>query len=133
MIRDLHRLKPGVRRVSFHGTNRAGFEDAVSFRCVLRALSGGRRSATCANSLSDRFVYKFRLSARTPVRTSEPSPLARPDCTAGYSVCMLPNRGDYDCRGGSGDGPNYVSGPVRVTGSDPYDLDRDNNGMGCEA
>jgi hypothetical protein len=33
----------------------------------------------------------------------------------------------YDCHGGSGSGPKY-SGQVRVTGSDPYDLDRDGDG-----
>ena len=33
--------------------------------------------------------------------------------------------------GGSGNGPKYT-GPVRVTGSDPYDLDRDGDGVGCE-
>jgi len=68
LIGDLHRLKPGVRRVSLHGTNRAGFEDAVRFRCVLRARSGGRRSATCANDLGDRFIYRFRLATRQPAR-----------------------------------------------------------------
>jgi resuscitation-promoting factor RpfB len=52
------------------------------------------------------------------------------NCTAGYSPC-LPPAYDYDCRGGSGDGPKY-SGPVRVTGSDPYDLDRDSDGKACE-
>jgi resuscitation-promoting factor RpfB len=39
---------------------------------------------------------------------------------------------DYDCAGGTGDGPSYVDGPVEVSGADPYDLDRDNNGIGCE-
>jgi hypothetical protein len=41
------------------------------------------------------------------------------------------NAGDYDCAGGSGNGPNYT-GPVRVYGSDPFDLDQDNDGWGCE-
>jgi hypothetical protein len=42
--------------------------------------------------------------------------------------------GDYDCAGGTGNGPNYVDGPVRVVnpGQDPFDLDRDNDGEGCE-
>jgi resuscitation-promoting factor RpfB len=31
----------------------------------------------------------------------------------------------------AGNGPKY-SGPVRVTGSDPYDLDRDGDGKACE-
>jgi hypothetical protein len=52
------------------------------------------------------------------------------NCTSGYSPC-LPPAYDYDCRGGSGDGPKYT-GPVRVTGSDPYDLDRDGDGKACE-
>jgi hypothetical protein len=53
------------------------------------------------------------------------------NCTPGYTPC-LPRASDYDCRGGSGDGPKYVDGPVRVTGSDPYDLDRDHDGVGCD-
>ena len=39
---------------------------------------------------------------------------------------------DVDCEGGGGDGPRYVSGPVRVTGSDPYALDGNGDGIGCE-
>jgi resuscitation-promoting factor RpfB len=53
------------------------------------------------------------------------------NCTAGYSPC-LPPASDYDCAGGSGDGPKYVYGTVQVTGSDPYGLDSDNDGYGCE-
>jgi hypothetical protein len=30
------------------------------------------------------------------------------------------------------DGPWYVSGPIRVSGFDPYGLDYDNDGIGCE-
>ena len=52
------------------------------------------------------------------------------NCTPGYTPC-LPPASDYDCRGGSGNGPKYT-GPVRVTGSDPYDLDRDGDGKACE-
>lgn len=42
--------------------------------------------------------------------------------------------GDYDCEGGSGNGPNYAPRPVEVIspGTDPFDLDRDNDGVGCE-
>lgn len=52
-------------------------------------------------------------------------------CTAGYSPC-LPLASDYDCAGGSGDGPKYT-GFVTVTGSDPYGLDSDGDGSGCES
>jgi endonuclease YncB( thermonuclease family) len=49
----------------------------------------------------------------------------------GYSPCLRPGS-DVDCAGGDGNGPRYVSGPVSVTGSDPYDLDRDGDGVACE-
>jgi hypothetical protein len=39
---------------------------------------------------------------------------------------------DVDCAGGSGNGPAYVDGPVKVIGNDIYDLDRDGDGWGCE-
>lgn len=54
------------------------------------------------------------------------------NCTTGYKPC-LPPAPDYDCAGGSGDGPKYASGPIYVTGSDPYDLDSEGDGIACEA
>ena len=54
-------------------------------------------------------------------------------CHPSYvNVCISPNGGDVDCAGGSGNGPRYVRGPVRVVGSDPYRLDSDGDGWGCE-
>lgn len=52
-------------------------------------------------------------------------------CTPGYRPC-LPPMSDYDCAGGSGNGPGYAHGPIYVTGSDPYDLDSDGDGVACE-
>ena len=57
------------------------------------------------------------------------------DCTPGYSPCLIYHDGaDYDCYGGSGNGPYYTApGTVyTVTGSDPYGLDANHNGLGCE-
>lgn len=53
------------------------------------------------------------------------------NCDTNYSGCV-PIASDVDCAGGSGNGPEYVRGPVRVVGSDIYDLDRDSDGLGCE-
>lgn len=53
------------------------------------------------------------------------------NCDSNYSGCV-PIASDVDCAGGSGNGPAYVSGPVRVIGVDIYDLDRDGNGFACE-
>ncbi len=58
------------------------------------------------------------------------------NCTPGYSPCLVYHGGaDYDCYGGGGNGPYYTAPGVvyTVTGSDPYRLDADNDGMGCES
>jgi micrococcal nuclease len=52
------------------------------------------------------------------------------NCTLGYSPC-LPLATDYDCAGGSGDGPEYARGPIHVTGFDRYELDYDGDGLAC--
>jgi hypothetical protein len=55
------------------------------------------------------------------------------ECDPNYSGCV-PVASDVDCAGGSGNGPAYVDGPVRVIGSDIYGLDgNDNDGIGCES
>lgn len=52
-------------------------------------------------------------------------------CDPNYKgECLDPNASDYDCAGGSGDGPEYT-GPVEVVGSDVFGLDRDGDGYAC--
>ncbi len=53
-------------------------------------------------------------------------------CDPNYSGACVPIASDVDCAGGSGDGPAYVTGPVKVIGTDIYHLDRDGDGIGCE-
>jgi hypothetical protein len=54
-------------------------------------------------------------------------------CDPNYAgACLRPDASDYDCAGGSGDGPFYT-GPVQVVGVDHYDLDRDGDGFACES
>lgn len=54
------------------------------------------------------------------------------ECDPSYTgACLDPYASDYDCEGGSGDGPNYT-GAVAVVGDDHYGLDSDNDGYGCE-
>ncbi len=52
-------------------------------------------------------------------------------CDSNYTGCV-PIASDVDCAGGSGNGPAYVRGPVRVIGNDIYRLDFDHDGYGCE-
>jgi resuscitation-promoting factor RpfB len=56
----------------------------------------------------------------------------QPRCDPNYAGACVPIASDVDCAGGSGNGPAYVEGPVRVVGRDIYDLDDDNDGIGCE-
>ena len=71
------------------------------------------------------------LPKPVPPPKPTPSPKSAGDCHPSYSGCLKVGAGDYDCAGGSGNGPNYT-GRVEVYGSDPFDLDRDNDGLGCE-
>jgi Protein of unknown function (DUF2510) len=69
--------------------------------------------------------------------TAKPATTARSKtgegCDPNYSGACVPVASDVDCAGGSGNGPAYVAGPVKVIGRDIYDLDgNDNDGIGCE-
>jgi hypothetical protein len=68
-----------------------------------------------------------------PAPAPAPAPVAAPSgCDPNYSGQCVPIASDVDCAGGSGDGPGYTAGPVRVIGSDIYDLDRDGDGIACD-
>lgn len=57
---------------------------------------------------------------------------SEPECDPNYSGGCVPIASDVDCGGGSGNGPAYVHGVVRVVGTDIYELDRDDDGYGCD-
>jgi hypothetical protein len=72
-----------------------------------------------------------------PPPTAPPAPpptTPTRNCHPSYQgECLKVGIGDYDCAGGSGNGPNYVQGTVQVVGPDEFDLDRDGDGWGCES
>jgi uncharacterized protein YabE (DUF348 family) len=78
-------------------------------------------------TLLSRVVSRKPVTQVTVVGTK---PAAR--CDPNYAGACVPIASDVDCAGGSGNGPAYVQGPVRVVGSDIYRLDSDGNGIGCE-
>ncbi|MCV7281359.1 hypothetical protein H7J88_17110 [Mycolicibacterium flavescens] len=65
------------------------------------------------------------MSLDAPLRQSS-------DCDSNYSGCV-PVASDVDCAGGSGNGPEYVAGPITVIGDDIYELDRDGDGTACDS
>lgn len=71
---------------------------------------------------------------RQPPPPPAPVPLVQPaaECHGSYAGVCVPIAEDVDCAGGSGDGPAYIRGPLRVVGEDVYDLDRDGDGIACD-
>lgn len=73
---------------------------------------------------------EIQIEAKPAV--SKPKPTEEiSSCHPNYTGCV-PIASDVDCAGGSGNGPAYVRGPVRVIGSDVYRLDGDKDGIACE-
>ncbi|MDQ2650977.1 MAG: hypothetical protein M3Z03_15675, partial [Actinomycetota bacterium] len=96
---------------------------------------------TAVTAPSTATTRRTTTTTRAPATTAAPTTTvtsAPPPCNSNYSGCL--NRtGDYDCIGKTGDpdwqpgdGPNFASGPITVTGSDVFDLDLDGNGIACE-
>jgi hypothetical protein len=72
------------------------------------------------------------LCAGILVAGSAAAPAAKKRCHPSYrGACLDPRASDYDCIGGSGNGPKYT-GRVRVVGPDVFRLDADHDGWGCE-
>jgi endonuclease YncB( thermonuclease family) len=70
--------------------------------------------------------------ASTSTTTTPTTTAAQANCHPSYvGECLDPNASDYDCAGGSGNGPKYT-GPVRVVGPDVFRLDSDGDGYACE-
>jgi len=74
-------------------------------------------------------VTKTPRTEVTAIGTKKKAPTRQ--CDPNYSGCV-PIAEDVDCLPGSGDGPAYVRGPIKVTGDDIYGLDRDGDGIACE-
>lgn len=112
------RLRDAGFKVTWTTEVRTTGKDGV----ILRQTPAGSRRAEPHSTIA--------VVVASVVRTVAPPP--QPDCTDGYSPCLEP-ASDYDCAGGSGNGPEYAYGPVYVTGYDPYDLDSDGDGVACES
>lgn len=79
-------------------------------------------------------IIMFALGiAGAPMGDAAPVPLPQgSECDSNYEGACVPIASDVDCAGGSGNGPEYVAGPVRVVGDDIYELDREGDGIACE-
>lgn len=77
--------------------------------------------------IKNTIVSEEATTKKTVIPESTPSS----NCHPSYSGCLRADASDYDCAGGSGNGP-YYTGKVKVIGPDVFGLDRDHDGWGCE-
>jgi hypothetical protein len=110
----------------------AGFKVTVDIESRTSGKDGVVLRQTPAGSSRAKPHATIAIVVSSVIRTVVPPPPPPQNCTSGYSPCLTP-ASDYDCAGGSGNGPAYASGPIYVTGSDPYDLDSDGDGVACES
>ncbi|WDZ86957.1 G5 domain-containing protein [Micromonospora cathayae] len=75
--------------------------------------------------LVDSVVTRVPVTQIVAVGTSRTA-----ECDPNYSGCV-PVAEDVDCAG-RGDGPTWITGTVKVTGEDVYNLDRNDNGIACD-
>lgn len=135
-------MTAGTWTVALYKGTRASLSTKIVTLAGLRVPSGGRATRTYSVSESvaermcgSRVAVKLTLGSRSTCASfatvSLPgvsvSPATPSNCQAGYSPC-LPIVDDLDCA----DVRAMGKAPVRVTGSDPYRLDRDGDGIGCE-
>jgi hypothetical protein len=94
----------------------------ASYRAARERVRLRRVAAQARRRQAERRAAAERAAAERPA-----------DCDPNYAgACLDPGSPDYDCEGGSGNGPDYT-GTVQVVGDDHFDLDRDGDGTGCDA
>jgi micrococcal nuclease len=101
-----------------------GFAKVYVYRNAFQRLSAYRKAEAGAKTSAAGSWRACGSTTPVPV-VSNPQPAK--GCHASYSPC-LPIVGDLDCA----DIRALGVAPVRVLGSDPYRLDGDGDGLGCE-
>jgi endonuclease YncB( thermonuclease family) len=104
-----------------------GFAKTYVYRDAFTRLPVYRKAEAAAEGAT---AGQWKACGTTTTPKPTPSPVPKPsgsDCHSSYSPC-LPIVGDLDCA----DIRAMGVAPVRVLGSDPYRLDGDNDGWGCE-
>lgn len=116
-------------------TKKTSTLDAGTTRVTQKGKAGVRTVSIRVTKVAGVVTKRERISAVVTTRPISKIVLVgtrvSAQCDPNYGGCV-PIASDVDCAGGSGNGPAYVSGPVRVTGYDIYGLDYDHDGWGCE-
>jgi hypothetical protein len=98
-----------------------------------RQVHGFGEASPTALAKTESVAHVAAQRPRSRPAAAETSADEPSDCDPNYEgACLDPEASDYDCEGGSGNGPDYT-GEVRVVGVDHFGLDADGDGIGCEA
>lgn len=126
-----------ARPEAVQGPTPAQQRAAARHRAIRRRVHAAASRARHARRVAARRHHahqvrvEFEAKAQEAVEESA-SDETSSECDPNYSgACLSPTASDYDCAGGSGDGPEYT-GTVTVVGEDHYGLDSDSDGVGCE-
>ena len=114
---------PGGRDLGFQLLT-GGFAKVYVYDAPFQRLPAYRTAESRAKSAS---AGTWKACGSTTIRPVVPPPPPSGNCHPSYSPC-LPIVGDLDCA----DIRAMGVAPVRVLGSDPYRLDGDSDGYGCE-
>jgi hypothetical protein len=123
-------LLEGIRQVQTEG---AAGEKTITYEVTITdgvQTSKRRVKEEVTRQPVDRVIV---VGTGQPEPEPEPEPREESPCHPSYAGVCVPFATDVDCAGGSGNGPAYVRGPLRVIGPDVYDLDRDGDGIACDA
>ena len=105
--------------------------ELAAHRAKVRAAARARVRAAKIRRAKARARKAAVAKAAAAKAAAAKAPAQAQRCNPNYSGCLDPNASDYDCEGGSGNGP-YYTGTVKVIGYDEYGLDADGDGSGCD-
>jgi hypothetical protein len=127
-MKDPSSAEFAARRAEVRAAARAKVRAAKTRRAKARARKAAAAKAAAAKAAAAK-AAAARAAAAKAAAAKAAAQAQR--CNPNYSGCLDPNASDYDCEGGSGDGP-YYTGTVEVIGYDEYGLDADGDGYGCD-
>jgi len=121
-------VKRGAASAYFYRGDKGRFASQLAAAATHARDQGTGAWGACDASSDFGSAWTVRDKPKPP---AAPAPVSN-NCHPSYEgACLDPNSSEYDCEGGSGNGPDYT-GPVRVVGPDVYGLDADGDGIGCE-
>jgi membrane protein involved in colicin uptake len=125
--------QPSAAELAVHRAKvRAAARARVRAAKIRRARARARKAAAAKAAAAKAAAAKAAAAKAAAAKAAAAKAAAQAQrCNPNYSGCLNPNASDYDCEGGSGNGP-YYTGTVRVIGYDEYGLDADGDGYGCD-